>query len=102
MLRKLLLVPLLSVVLLLIAGPGSPALPASPQEGQAASDGKVNINTATKAELVKLHGVGPGLAEKIIEYRNANGPFQKPEDLRKVQGVGKGLWEKNRETITVK
>lgn len=67
-----------------------------------APDVKVNINTASKAELMKLKGVGGELAEKIIEYRQKNGPFQKPEEIRKITGIGKGLWEQNREAITVK
>jgi competence protein ComEA len=63
---------------------------------------KVNINTATEADLTKLKGVGPALAKRIVEHRNAHGQFKKPEDLRNVEGVGKSLWERNREHITVK
>jgi competence protein ComEA len=100
MIRGVWLVPLL--VHLLAVGSPWPAHAAPPQDGQAVADGKVNINTASKTDLMKLHGVGPGLAEKIIEYRKAHGPFQKPEDIRKIQGIGKGLWEKNRDAITVK
>jgi len=66
------------------------------------SDERININTATEAELSKLKGVGPGLARKIVEYRNAQGAFKRPEDIRKVQGVGKGLWEQNRDRIAVR
>jgi competence protein ComEA len=68
----------------------------------AAADAKVNINTADVKELMKLQGVGRGLAEKIVQYRDAHGPFKKATDLRKVEGVGDGLWEKNRERIMVK
>jgi len=66
------------------------------------TDERVNINTATEAELSKLKGVGHSLARKIIEYRDAQGAFKRPEDIRKVQGVGKGLWEQNRDRITVR
>jgi len=66
------------------------------------SAGPVNINTADVKELMKLEGVGRRVAEKIVEYRDAHGPFKKPEELRKVEGVGSGLWERNRGRIVVK
>ena len=53
-------------------------------------------------ELMKLDGVGRQVAEKIVEYRDAHGPFKKPEELRKVEGVGNGLWERNRTRIVIK
>ena len=65
-------------------------------------DTKVNINEASKTELMKLAGVGAGGAQKIIEYRAANGPFKKAQDLEKVDGIGKGVIEKNAGRITVK
>ncbi len=65
-------------------------------------EGKVNINEASKAELMKLAGVGPGGAQKIIDYRDAHGPFKKAQDLEKVDGVGKGVIEKNAGRIVVK
>jgi competence protein ComEA len=67
-----------------------------------AADGRVNINEASKAELMKLAGVGPGGAQKIIDYRDAHGPFKKAQDLEKVDGVGKGVIEKNAGRIVVK
>jgi competence protein ComEA len=67
-----------------------------------ASETPVNINTADVKALTALTGVGRKLAEKIVEYRDAHGPFKKPEELRKVEGVGNGLWEKNRDRIVVK
>jgi len=62
----------------------------------------VNINTADVKELMKLEGIGRRAAEKIVEYRDAHGPFKKPEELRKVDGVGSGLWERNRARIVIK
>ena len=62
----------------------------------------VNINKAGVKELMTLEGVRQKLAERVVEYRSANGPFKKPEEIRKVQGVGPALWEKNRERIVVK
>ena len=67
-----------------------------------AKDVKVNINEASKTELMKLAGVGPGGAQKIIEYREAHGPFKKAQELEKVDGIGKGVLEKNAGRITVK
>ena len=49
----------------------------------------LHINTATADDLCALKGVGPKLAEKIIERRNAAGPFKNPSDLKKVHGIGK-------------
>ncbi len=92
---------LLSFAILLAPGMGWPTVATAQQEQKAVSDGKVNINTASKAELMKLEGIGPAVADKIIEYRNTHGPFKKAEDIRKIQGIGKGLWEKNRSAITV-
>jgi competence protein ComEA len=66
------------------------------------TDAKVNINTASVKELTTLSGIGPKVAERIVAYREAHGPFKKAEDLRKIEGVGKGLWERNRERIVTK
>ena len=63
---------------------------------------RVNINTASVKELMTLEGVGRRVAEKIVEYRETRGPFKKPEDLRKVEGVGGGLWEKNKDRVVIK
>jgi competence protein ComEA len=63
---------------------------------------KVNINTADVKSLMTLTGVGRSLAEKIVKYRDEHGQFKKPTDLRKVEGVGETLWEKNRDRIVVK
>ena len=50
--------------------------------------GLININTASSVLLDTLPGIGPVLAERIIEYRETNGPFQKIEDLGMVEGIG--------------
>ncbi len=62
----------------------------------------VNINTANLVELKRLNGVGDVLAVRILEYRSLYGPFQRPEDLMKVKGIGPKTLEKNRHIITVK
>ena len=87
----------------LVVGGVFPPVHAQPQRSAAtAPEGKVNINTASRSELMKLKGVGREVAEKIVAYRETNGPFKKPEEIRRVSGVGKGIWEANREAIVVK
>lgn len=49
---------------------------------------KLNINKATKDELVSLTGIGPALSERIITYRNLNGPFKSVDELVNVKGIG--------------
>jgi competence protein ComEA len=66
------------------------------------ADAKVNINTAGVKELMSLRGIGHKVAERIVEYRDAHGPFKKPEDLKKVEGVGQGVWDRNRERVVTK
>jgi competence protein ComEA len=68
----------------------------------AAAVEKININTASVKELQKLEGIGRGVAQRIVEYREAHGPFKRGEDLRKVEGVGAATFERNRERIVVK
>jgi competence protein ComEA len=62
---------------------------------------KININTAGQEELVKLDKVGPKTADKIIAYREAKGPFEKPEDIVLVKGVGDKIFEMNKDRIVV-
>ncbi|MBU8911494.1 MAG: helix-hairpin-helix domain-containing protein [Desulfobacterales bacterium] len=66
-----------------------------------AASGKININTATKTELVKLKHVGDKIAQRIIEYRKEN-PFQKPEDIMQVKGIGQKVFDANKDVIIVK
>jgi competence protein ComEA len=66
------------------------------------SEAKVNINTAGVKELTTLDGIRPKVAERIVAYREAHGPFKKAEDLRKVEGVGKAVFERNRERVVTK
>jgi competence protein ComEA len=61
----------------------------------------VNINTATKEELVTLKGIGPTRAQEIIDYRTKNGPFKTVDDLEKVKGIGPGTMKQIKSQITV-
>lgn len=63
--------------------------------------GKVNINTANAEELDSLPGIGPELAQRIIAYRQAHGPFARIEDLDNVSGIGPSTLERLRDLITV-
>lgn len=65
------------------------------------SSGLININTADAKELEKLTGIGPVLADRIIEYRESNGAFKSIEEIKKVRGIGEKTFEKMREGITV-
>ena len=57
-------------------------------DGALASARQVDVNTAGAAELERLPGVGPTLARRIVEYRDAHGPFGEAEDLSRVKGIG--------------
>ncbi len=52
----------------------------------------VNLNTATKDDLVALPGIGPAKAQAIVDYRNQHGPFRSIDELRKVKGIGEKLF----------
>ena len=61
----------------------------------------LNINTATAGQLETLDGIGQVLAQRIVDYREAHGPFRSVEELIAVEGIGEGKLEKLRELVTV-
>lgn len=65
------------------------------------SENKININLATKSELMKLSGIGEAKALAIIEYRNNKGLFLMIEDVMNVSGIGEELFNKIKKDITV-
>jgi competence protein ComEA len=73
---------------------GEENLPVSSPSRQSGSDGKVNINTADAALLETLPGIGPSLAQRIIDYRQKNGPFAQNQDIMEVSGIGQGIFDK--------
>ena len=62
---------------------------------------RIDLNTATRAELCTLPGVGETMADRIIADRDANGPFRTPEELLRVDGIGDATLERLREWIWV-
>ncbi|MFI9529363.1 ComEA family DNA-binding protein [Micromonospora rosaria] len=88
--------------------PGQPAAPAAGgapgaagQPGGAAPGGLVNLNTATLAQLDGLPGVGPVLAQRILDHRERHGGFRTVGDLRQVSGIGDARYEQLKELVTV-
>jgi competence protein ComEA len=61
----------------------------------------VNLNTATKEELIALPGIGPAKAQAILDYRTANGGFKAIEELKDVKGIGAKRYEKLKADLTV-
>jgi competence ComEA-like helix-hairpin-helix protein len=62
---------------------------------------KVNLNTATKAELELLPGIGPAMAQRILDFRTAHGKFGSIDDLDKVKGIGPRTLAKLRPLVTL-
>ena len=95
----------LLVVLCAVAQPA--ALPA-PQSGEpdrpapvAAAGERVELNSADRAGLEELPGIGPRTAELIIEYRTENGGFKKVEDLMNVRGIGERTFLRLRDLVRI-
>ena len=63
--------------------------------------GVINVNRATKAEFDSLAGIGPVIANRIINYRSANGPFLALDDLLKVSGIGSKTLERIRPRLSL-
>ena len=70
--------------------------------GAAGEDGKVNLNTADREELMTLSGIGETKADSILQYREEHGPFQSIEEIQQVDGIKDGTYQKIKDRITVK
>ena len=75
-----------------VSGEGEPA---------EASDGKINLNTAAKEQLMTLTGIGETKAAAIIRYREENGGFQSIEELMEVEGIKEGVFNKIKDQIKI-
>lgn len=82
-----------------------PLQPAGSPQGSAPAIGagthRVNLNTATQAELELLPGIGPAMAKRIMEYRKEHGKFASVDQLDNVRGIGEKTLEKLRALVTV-
>ena len=65
------------------------------------TDARVNINTAEKEELMTLAWIGESKAEAIIAYREENGGFSSPEDIKNISGIKDGVYSKIKDSICV-
>ncbi len=79
-----------------------PVLSGGSGAGESTSSALININTASATELESLPRIGPATAQKIIAYREANGPFQTIEDIQNVPGIGPATFEGFKDMITVR
>jgi competence protein ComEA len=75
----------------------APEIVGAPRGG----DGRININTATRGELMDLTGVGDVIAGRIIDYRDRHGGFSRIEDIMNVSGIGEKRFEAIKDNITV-
>jgi competence protein ComEA len=95
-------VAVLFVLSLAAALPGSVRAAAPPKPAAAASEARpIDLNTADSTALEAVPGIGKSLSQRIVAFRDKNGPFQSVDDLLKVQGVGEKSIQKLRPYLTV-
>ena len=83
------------------ADAAGPADPSASGGAAGASAGKVNVNSASAEELATLPGIGPVLAQGIIDFRETNGPFGSVDELTEVSGIGPAVLAKIKDLVTV-
>lgn len=71
------------------------------KKGENLAEKSININTASKDQLIQLPGVGNSTADKIIEYRETHGGFKRIEDIMKIKGIGQKKFDKMKVFLTV-
>jgi competence protein ComEA len=79
----------------------TPVIATPPEEVFVPSSDLIDINTAATFELESLPGIGPTTAQKIVEYRETNGPFVSIEDIVNVPGIGPTTYDRIKDLITV-
>ena len=79
----------------------APAAPGETPPAQPASPGLVNLNTATADQLDDLPGIGPALAQRVIDYRTEHGPFRAVDELARVNGISSAMVDEFRDLVTV-
>ena len=93
-------IPLVLVMACALATPSAAAPPAA-TKAEASEARPVDLNTADTAALESVPGIGKSLSQRIVAFREKNGPFQSVDDLLKVQGVGEKSIQKLRPYLTV-
>jgi len=91
-----------AALLALALGVGTAAAQASrPTAPAVSAEAPVNLNTATPAQLETLPGIGPAMAQRIVEYRQETGGFKKVEELMNVRGIGEASFLRLKALITI-
>lgn len=83
------------------SGSNSGAAPQAQATGGGSDGGLVNLNTADEKQLDTLPGVGPAMAQRIIDYRQSEGAFTAIEDLKKIKGIGEAKFNKMKDKVCV-
>ena len=85
---------------LIVVGEAAPAAPGT-AAGGTPPGAKINLNTATVNQLDALPGVGPVMAQRLVEYRQQHGGFHAVADLRRVEGIGDTRFERLKDLVEV-
>lgn len=80
---------------------GGPEIDSSVDNPAAITGGQINLNTATLEQLDALSGIGPAIAQRIIDYRENMGGFKSIEEITQVSGIGEATFAKIKDSITV-